>query len=173
MKGPAGAKEAWLEVLKDPRLDTTQSDFVAQFDLLLTLNDKLSDLRQAVNRIRRLNRQLAALGADLQSDHEALAGRCTSLARALTDIEEALLNRRKESPRDVLRHPAGLNETIADLMWLIAMADAKPTDQSREVAKDLMARLEQLLDALGGLVREDLAALNADLASAGVAAIRV
>ena len=47
---------------------------------------------------------------------EARAERAKSAEATLTAIETVLVDVDRESPRDVLRHPAGLNDTLVDMI---------------------------------------------------------
>ena len=74
----------------------------------------------------------------------------------------------RESPRDVLRHPAGLNDTLVDLISVAAIADAAPTSQAHEVSAEIMARVEAQIDAYNDLIAKDVPALNKALTAAGI-----
>ena len=47
-----------FDLLKDPRVSTSDADLTEQFDLLIRIRDTLSDIATGVNRIRSLRRQL-------------------------------------------------------------------------------------------------------------------
>ena len=104
----AEACTADLLITKDPRLSTTQTGYEEQFALLKELNDKTSALNGAVNRIRRLNRQLRSLAEQHSNSHADLADKARAATAGLSAIERVLVDVDRESPRDVLRHPAGL-----------------------------------------------------------------
>ena len=47
-----------FELLKDPRISTSDADLAEQFDFLIRIRDKLSEIVTGVNTIRSLKRQL-------------------------------------------------------------------------------------------------------------------
>ena len=61
-----------FELLKDPRITTSDADFAEQFDFLIQIRDKLSEIVTGVNTIRSLKRQLADW-AERLSDSEVAA----------------------------------------------------------------------------------------------------
>jgi photosystem II stability/assembly factor-like uncharacterized protein len=156
-------------VVKDPRLSTTPDDYARQFALLAQLNDKLSALNGAVNRIRRVNGQLRALAEQLGDSHTDLAGKVKSVEATLTTIETVLVDVDRESPRDVLRHPAGLNDTLVDMINTVALADMAPTAPADAVSRETMARVDVEIARLDALMAGDIADINVTAAQRSIA----
>jgi hypothetical protein len=67
----------------------------------------------------------------------------------------------------VLRNPAGLNDTLVDLINVVAIADTAPTKQAAQVSDEIMTRVDGEIKKLDGLLKDEIAALNASLKSAG------
>ena len=99
---------------------------------------------------------------------KALRSQVTSLERNLSAIEAVLVDVKRESPRDVLRHPAGLDDTLVDLISVVSIADEAPTHQARQVSDEILARVEAELGKLHACVTHDLGALNTALRQAGL-----
>jgi hypothetical protein len=117
-----------LKVEKDPRLtEITQADLQEQFDLAMKVRDDVSEADDMVVLIRKLKPK-----AD------------PSTKDTLSTIEEELYQVRNRSNQDPLNFPIKLNNQIAALERVIETGDAKPTDQSYVVYKELRARLEAL-----------------------------
>jgi hypothetical protein len=106
----------------------------------------------AVNRIRRVNRQLRALTEQAGGTHAKLAEEAKSPADGLSAIERVLVDLNRESPRDVLRHPAGLNDTLVDLINTVAIAGMSPTAQATAVSRETMDQVDADCQAEGDLV---------------------
>jgi hypothetical protein len=87
---------------------------------------------------------------------------------ALEAIEGVLVDIHRESSRDVLRHRAGLNDTLSDLISVVAIADEPPTQQAREVSQEAMAKVDAELARLDALVAGEIAALDAALRQTGI-----
>ena len=60
----------------------------------------------------------------------------------MTAIESVLVDVNRETPRDILRHPAGLNDTLVDMISTAAMADMAPTSPADAVSRETMARVD-------------------------------
>ncbi len=161
-----------LQLLKDPRVAADQAVFDAQFSLLQKLVSKQSDLRNGVNSLRRMRRQLVQL-AERLGDNASMIGQIRDeILSKMESVEGRLVNVHKESPRDVLRHPAGLDESLGSMMWTISMADTSPTSQVLAVSDELLAKVDGQLSALDKLVTGPIAELNAKIAEAGIEAIK-
>jgi photosystem II stability/assembly factor-like uncharacterized protein len=151
-------------IVKDPRFSATPQDYAKQFALVKELTEKLSALNGAVNRIRRMKNLLKVLG-ELRPE---LGEKAKASTEKLTAIEAVLIDVKKQSPRDVLRNPAGLNDTLVDLINTCTLADAAPTEQAEKVSRELMANVDKQLAKLDGLVAGEIAAVNKEATDQGV-----
>jgi hypothetical protein len=68
----------------------------------------------------------------------------------------------------VLRNPGGLADTLDDLISVVAIADAAPTDSAQALSQQAIERVGEHLAQLDALLAGELPALNAQLAAAGV-----
>ncbi|PWJ84345.1 photosystem II stability/assembly factor-like uncharacterized protein [Mesorhizobium loti] len=155
-------------VVKDPRVGTTDKDFAEQFELLQRLVGKLSALNQAVNHIRFLKRRLADVQKRLDDSDISLGERVQSLVGRLEAIEELLIDSKRESSRDLERNPPGLDDKLIDLINVVAIADAAPTSQARQVSDEIMSKVDGEIKALDAIVKDCVAGLNVALKNAGV-----
>jgi photosystem II stability/assembly factor-like uncharacterized protein len=154
-------QRADFAIVKDPRLTTPLEAHQRQFDLLMELTQSLSLLNGSVNRIRRLMRQLGALADAAAEPHGDLADKAKAAVAGLKAIERVLVDVHRESPRDVLRHPAGLDDTLIDLINTVAMSDTSPTAQADAVSRELMTTAAGWIAKLDALLAGDIAAINA------------
>jgi hypothetical protein len=156
-------------IVKDPRLATPPEAHLRQFALLQELTDSLSRLNGSVNCIRRLTRQLGAL-ADIGAEpHADLADKATAAVESLAAIERVLVDVYRESPRDTLRNPAGLDDTLVDLINTVAMSDTSPTASADAVSREIMTKVEGQIAKLDALLAGDIAAINVMAAERRVA----
>jgi hypothetical protein len=167
------SQSASFEIRKDPRVETTQAEFDEQFALAQSLTAKLSSVRLSVNRIRRMKNQLRELSNRLPKKRRALATQANKIVVRLEAIEGTLVNVHRETPRDVLRHTAGLDDTLGDLISVVAIADFAPTDQAKDVAKQTVGQVDRQIAKLDKLVDGPIAALNDKIAVAGISTIGV
>jgi len=71
-----------------------------------------------------------------------------------------LVDVHRESDRDVLRNPAGLNDTLLDLINTVSLADTAPTKSAAAVSGEIMARVNAEIGKLERLVATEVAAAN-------------
>ncbi|MGD9880106.1 MAG: WD40/YVTN/BNR-like repeat-containing protein [Reyranella sp.] len=155
-------------VVKDPRLSTTPEDYAAQFALHSELVASISKLKQAVNRLRRMKRQLDEVAERTGKGERALRTLAISIGRKLSAIERVMVDPQRKSVRDVLRNPAGLNDTLMDMIAMTTTADAAPTSQTKQVSREVMDKVDGEVAKLEAIVDRDIAQLNASLSKAGV-----
>jgi hypothetical protein len=167
-KGNSKSHAAKFTVVRDPRLVTTAAEYAAQFGLHKDLIASVSKLKQAVNRLRKMKRQLEEATGHLGKGERALKNRAAAIVRKLSAIESVMVDPHRKSVRDVLRNPAGLNDTLIDMVAMATTADRPPTTQTREVSREVMAKVDSEVAKFEALVKEDIAQLNAALAKARV-----
>ena len=75
---------------------------------------KLSELNIAVNRTRLMKQQLQSMHKIIPEESDQI----DKLIGALNNLEGGLIDNKRETPRDVLRHEAGLDDTLINLLWV-------------------------------------------------------
>ncbi|MGI9607895.1 MAG: VPS10 domain-containing protein [Acidimicrobiales bacterium] len=154
-----------FELLKDPRVQTSDADLEAQFDLLIQIRDTLSSIAAGVNTCRELKKQLAHWG-DRLADHGDADDALASVA-ALTDrldaIENTLVQPELTSPGDSLNYREKLFEKLKNLEPVVSSADFAPTQQSHDVYEKLAGEALVPLDDLRAALEGDVPAVNARL----------
>ena len=155
-----------FEVVKDPRVTATDAEIRDVFTLAKQAHDLLTRVHDAVLRLRDVRAQ--AEGWARRAGAPAIKSAAGTLARALTAVEEELIQVRSENPR---MFPPKLNTRIGTVIPLIEYSDAAPTRALRDLTEDLARRAEVELGKLAGVLRDDVARFNALCKDAGVAAI--
>ena len=150
--------------------NVTDADLHAQFALAMQISQRVSDANRAVIRIRDLKQQITERTA--KSSDQALVKAGQELLARLTDVEGEIYQHRLRSGQDPLNFPIRLNNKLAALQGTVESGDARPTDQSFAVFKELSGRLDKQLARLDALVKTDLVALNTSLQSAGLAPVK-
>jgi hypothetical protein len=159
---PGGSETmaAEFSVVKDPRLATTPEAYRRQFELVRELTASLGRVNATVNRIRRLKHRLSALAAGLEDDKQGLAAAAKAVAEKLTAVEGVLVDVHRESPRDVLRNPAGLNDTLVALISTVSLSDTPPTKPAAAVSREITARVDAEIGKLERLAATEVAEVN-------------
>ncbi|HEU5422974.1 MAG TPA: glycosyl hydrolase [Nitrolancea sp.] len=152
-----------FEVVKDPRLPTSQQDFEEQYQLLLKIGDKLSQTHAAINEIRELRQQAESwqTRAERAEQGKPVAEAAKELTEKLTAIEEELIQVKSKAMEDPLNYPIKLNNKLAALAGIVDSADAAPTKQSYEVFDHLARGVDTLLDQLSALRENQVQRFNA------------
>jgi photosystem II stability/assembly factor-like uncharacterized protein len=128
-----------FEIKPDPRLKNVSiADMREQFKLAMELRDKTSQANETVIQIRALKETISKKKAKTPTDKKLLD--------QLGAIEEALYQVRNQSGQDPLNFPIKINNRIAALWRSVETGDAKPTDASYQVAKELSADLDKQLN---------------------------
>ena len=125
-------QEVDFEVAKDPRSRASQADFQAQFDFVVSVRDKLTEVHQALGRIKDARGQLEALEKRLKEREgmEDVVEASKALREGLTPIEEALYQTKNRSRQDPLNFPVRLNDKLSGVMQVGSFGDTRPTTQA-------------------------------------------
>lgn len=158
---------------KDPRLETTQKEFQEQFDFLIRIRDKISEVNRAINRLRMVKNQVDALNARIKGHDKASdvikAG--ADLKMKLQAVEDVLIQSKSKSGQDPLNYPILLDNKIAALASIVAASDNRPTDQSYAVFKELSEKAGEQLDILRTILENDLSRFNEIVSESGIPAV--
>jgi hypothetical protein len=143
-----------FEIRKDPRITASQQDLEAQFALMIKIRDRLSEVTDAVNAIRKTRSQI-------DEAEKGLAGRADALAAAarakekLLAIEGALT--RLMGPNPMFVPPKTLNIRLAALTSVVQAADAAPPKQAYDVFDSLSERVATQLAQLKEVTSKEVA----------------
>ncbi len=154
--------ETTFEIVPDPRSSATAEDHRAQFEFLISIRDKLSEMHSEIARIRQARDQIEELAERLEERQgaEAVIDAGKELVEGLTSIEEALYQTKNQSRQDPLNFPIRLNDKLAGLLGLGSFGDKRPTEQMLAVRDELAVAIDAELERLQTLWAEDLPALN-------------
>ncbi len=149
-------------IVRNPLGRASDADLQEQFTLARQISARVSAANDAVLRIRELKEQVAARSGKTTDVHVTKAA--GALTRQLTDVEGEIYQYRNRSSQDPLNFPIRLNNKLAALQGIVDSGDAKPTEQSYAVFKDLSAQLDRQLERLTSLMKTDVPAFNKELA---------
>jgi photosystem II stability/assembly factor-like uncharacterized protein len=167
--------EAEFEIVKDPRTSGTESDIKEQFDFSITVREKLSEANKAVKRIRTAREQINKVIEPMKGKDEFKE--VNEMAKSVLDemrlIEEALYQTKNKSNQDPLNYPIRLNNKLAALAGEVDGSDFKPTQQVKEVYKEISGRMEEQLKNLDKVFKEKLQRLNDSVKKKEISAIEI
>ncbi len=160
-----------FDVLRDPRLNTTQDQYLAQLELELQIRDKLTKTHEAILNIRSIRRQVDDLAARV--DNKDVAAKAKALNAELTSVEEALYQTKNKANEDPLNFPIRLNNKMASLLEAIQSADAPPTAQEQQVFEDITTGINAQLKKLDTILTEQVTAFNKFVKSQDIPAVSI
>ena len=168
--------QTWTEVFeirKDPRVSATQQDLDAQFELHLSIRDKLSETHDAINTLRNIRLQLEdwERRTKERQDHEVIAIAARTLKEKLSPIEDELTQSKAKTRQDTMNWPVKLNGKLAWLAAVVASAQAAPTRQDYELYQDLAQRIDVQIQRLREIIETDVVAFSDLMSGSGVPSI--
>ncbi len=142
-----------FEIRRDPRVKATDADLEAQFELMIRIRDRLSEVTDAVNQLRAARAQIDDIerriappgGVAREAKNSGTPGgvqvaldKAAALKKALFEVESTLT--RQLGPDVMLVPPKTLNIKLASLTTIVGSVDDAPTRQMNDVFEDLSAR---------------------------------
>jgi hypothetical protein len=150
-----------FELVMDPNLEeVTAADLQKQFDLAISIRDKVSEANEAVILIRKIESQAGELDAAQKKKIQTLL---KILLDKLQAVEEDLYQVKNQSGQDPLNFPIKLNNRLASLQRSVESGDARPTDAAYVVFAELSSELEGHLAKLDEVLSGDLKKVNDSL----------
>ena len=151
-----------FEVRADPRIDTTQSDFAAQYALATSIWKSITDSHTALDNIRDIRGQVEDLERRLVAvgKAEGIEEPAKAVTDRLTEIEKKIYQTRNESVQDILNYPPKLDNQLVGLMSVVESSDTRPTDGAVEHYEELAAQLAGLEAEIDSVVSTELAAFD-------------
>jgi photosystem II stability/assembly factor-like uncharacterized protein len=164
------SSEQPFEILKDPRINATQDDLIAQFNFLTKVRDKVSEVNQGVIDIRKIKDDLGyvktKIGTDLQ--YKDLAEVIKKFESDLTESENKIHETRNKSLQDPLNYGIKLNNRLAHLMVEQSQGDFKPTMQGEEVRVELTRKIDAELQTLRSVINKNVDTINKMIKDKGI-----
>ncbi|SPF48763.1 conserved hypothetical protein [Candidatus Sulfopaludibacter sp. SbA4] len=151
-----------LELRKDPRLDISPADLEKQFELERQLTRTLTSLHNAVNQIRDLRAQVAALGQRYKNaaQWEPLKPLADDLLKKISAVESKLIQVQMKSTEGDLRYPTMLDEQLIYLNWSLDASDAAPTEGQQALFTELSGKVREQLSQWDEILTRDLNGFN-------------
>ncbi|MBV9596950.1 MAG: glycosyl hydrolase [Chloroflexi bacterium] len=158
-----------FEIVPNPLTRTSPEGLREQFDLLSTILDRIAVANRLVNRVSRLQAQVAAWN-EWTAEMEAAAVRdgLAALKSELTDIKQRLVD--VHYPEAQL-YATSLQEKLNALYEFVDSADYAPPRQGYEVLTDVSARLDAVVGDFERLLLPRVADLNAAIRGADIPGI--
>lgn len=156
------SQEQDFEILKDPRITTSQEEFQAQLDFLVKVRDKVSEANQSVIDIRKTKDDLTYLKNKMGTDekYKDVADRIKKFEEELSLLENNIHQTKNRSVQDPLNYGIKINNRLAHLMVEQGQGDYPPTKQGEEVRQMLTKILDEELSKVKTTIRSNLEVIN-------------
>ena len=153
--------EVPFTILADPNYKTSQAEYEEQFNHLITLRDKSSEIMKAIKNIREVRQQMndfsARVGKDLPKE---VKQQIDTVQKQMTAVEEALHQTKAKSGQDVLNYPIKLDDKLSSIYNASAAGQSGLSKQTRDAYAELVVLIDEQLNKLKKIMNEDVAKLN-------------
>jgi photosystem II stability/assembly factor-like uncharacterized protein len=149
--------EQLFEIHKDPRVKASDADLRAQFDLMVDIRDRFSEVSDTVMRIREVRARIEERRTELRKDSRVKA---EAILEQLRQIEGILMIWMGSEAHPMMWSPPGLTEKLSALSGAVSSGDARPTESMYAVFEDLSERFEVQRNRLNQIIGEELESLN-------------
>jgi photosystem II stability/assembly factor-like uncharacterized protein len=151
-------------IKKDPRTNATPADLAAQFAFLTQVRNRTTAANDAVKTIRYVKAQLTDRETKLTGPAlGSLRALAVPFAAELSSVEDSLYQTKNQSGQDPLNYPIRLNNKIAALAGVAGSGEARPTDQTVTVFRELSVKLDTELARMKAVLDSSLPRVNAVL----------
>jgi photosystem II stability/assembly factor-like uncharacterized protein len=163
-----------FEVREDPRTTATPAELKAQFDFVISVYNKLSEINEQITRIRNVRKALTDMKKRVgdAKESKAVVDAANALDKKMTAIEEALYQTKNKSSQDPLNYPIRLNDKLAGVGDSAATGANAPTAQQIAVRDELMVKIDAQLASLKAVFDTDLPAFNKLVRDQNVPAVK-
>ena len=148
------AFEQPFEIHKDPRVKASDADLRAQFDLMVDIRDRFSEVADTVLRIREVRALLKERRVDMPEDSRV---EVDAIVQQLRQIEGILMIWMGSEAHPMMWSPPGLTEKLSSLSDAVNSGDAKPTESMYAVFEDLSERFDFQRNRLNQVIDQELA----------------
>ncbi len=167
-------KSQAFTILKDPRTEATDADMKAQFDFILSVRDKMTEIHKALKNVTKMKAQITQLKKSVDKDtHKELLDFANKISKEVTVIENNLYQTKSKSNQDPLNFPIRLNNKLGHLNSLSSIGNFKPTDQAVAFKNEITAQIDKELAALYKIFETDVSELNKKVKESNIDLIKL
>ena len=168
------SKSKDFTILKDPRNTASIKDMQAQFDFILEIRDKLTEIHKALKNVTKVKTQIKQLkNSGDENGNKEIFDFADKILKAITKIESNLYQTKSKSNQDPLNFPIKLNNKLAHLNSLTSIGNDKPTDQAIEFKNEIMKDIDTELTNLYQLFNNDVKELNKKVKESSIELIQL
>jgi len=160
-KSGTDSMEVPFTILADPNYKTSQAEYDEQFNHLITIRDKSSEIMKAIKNIREVRQQMndfsSRVGKDLPKE---VKQQIDTVNKQMTAVEEALHQTKAKSGQDVLNFPIRLDDKLSSIYNAASAGQSGLSKQSKDAYAELVPLIDEQLNKLKKIMSEDVLKLN-------------
>jgi photosystem II stability/assembly factor-like uncharacterized protein len=161
VKADKDSAEGSFVIKANPVYKLSQQDYEDQFNFLITIRDKFSEIQKAIKNIQDVRKQIndftARSGVALPA---AIKQQADTINKQMTVVEEALHQTKAKSGQDVLNYPIRLDDKISGLYDFAVSGTSAPAQQVKDAYAELSSQADIQLNKLKSILNNDLPVLN-------------
>jgi photosystem II stability/assembly factor-like uncharacterized protein len=149
-------------LLQDPRSSATEEDLKAQFNFIIEIQEKLTEIHKTLKNITKIKGQVKQLKSSItdKEKNTEIIELADKIVKELTEFENNLYQTKSKSNQDPLNFPIKLNNKLAHLNSLSSIGDFRPTDQSVAFKNEVTKLIDVELSKIYSIFEKDVKTLN-------------
>ncbi|MEN9549893.1 MAG: hypothetical protein RIR12_2484 [Bacteroidota bacterium] len=148
-------------ILPDPNYKASLADYEDQFNHLITIRDKSSEIMKAIKNVRDIRQQLNDFttrnGKDIPKEVKM---QIDTVQKQITAVEEELHQTKAKSGQDVLNFPIKLDDKLSSIYNAAAAGNYGLSKQAKQAYTELLPLIDAQLNKLKNIINVDVAQLN-------------
>ncbi len=152
------SQTASLHLTIDPRTKGAEAALQKQFALATQVNDRISQLHEAVNEIRDLKSQIKSLHGKFGDEAKVKPAldAADGMGKKMSEVEEQLMQVNMKGSEGNLAFPSMLNERFDAFSHVIESADTEPTQPQLDAFQKLSTALDEQLKRWAAIKSDDV-----------------
>lgn len=160
-KAGKDSAEINFEIKGDPNFKISQAEYEEQFNFLIMVRDKFSEVINALKNIGLLRKQMNEFAERMGKNYpDEIKKQAEAINKKLTAVEEALHQTKAKSGQDVLNYPIRLDDKLSNIYDNAANGVAAPSKQVKEAYAQIGSEIDVQLNALKNVLEQDVPQLN-------------
>ncbi len=152
------SSETDLEIIADPKVMATASEWTAQQEFLKRAGEGFDELQKSVNKMRQVKKQIETLSESLKEQPESkeLINSGKDLIKKIDQWERNLIEPRSANFQDVINFPNKLNSEFLQLRGVADTHDPRLTKGAQDRARDVEADWTKYKQQMNELIQKDI-----------------
>ena len=163
LRGEGWERSRSFQVRGDPRVEMTNAQYQAQFEVVLALRDLTSGINRSIGTAESVMKQLDDLAGTLSGagDDASLVGEIRAAREEVQGVSDTYL--RRPPPRMGYRQRPRVSEELRSLMGAIGNVQAPPTQPQLARLEQIRGEAQEAMDALQRVLDTTIRELNEKL----------